>query len=79
MEQNTVKLSPKQQRCLDYMNEHGSISAKEAETYLSDHRLAATIEGLREKGYLINTLKMDTTNKYGEATWYGKYVFGIKS
>lgn len=76
MRQPLVKLSGKQQRCLDYMREHGSITAKDAETNLSDHRLAATIMGLRNKGFDIDCLRMDTTNKYGEPTWYGKYVFG---
>ena len=73
---NQIKLSPKEQRCLDYMNAHGSITAKEAESQLSDHRLAMSIKGLRDKGYNIDCLRMDTTNKYGEPTWYGKYVFG---
>ena len=78
-ESSVIKLSRKEQRCLDYMNEHGSITPKDAESKLSDHRLAVTISGLRNKGYNIDTLRMETTNKYGEPTWYGKYVFGADS
>lgn len=69
-------LTAVQKRVIDYMTEHGSISAKEAEDHLHNHRLASTIEVLRnKKGYAIDTLRIDVTNVYGESTWYGRYVF----
>ena len=71
------KLTPTQLRVIRYMTEHGSISPKEAEEHLHNHRLASTIEVLRnKKGYDINTIRVDVVNAYGEPTWYGKYVFG---
>lgn len=79
----TMKLAPDgkplttvQKRVIDYMETHGSISPKEAEEHLHNHRLASTIAVLRNKrGYNIDTLRIDVTNVYGEPTWYGKYVF----
>lgn len=69
------KLSNKEKRCLDYMKEHGSIDQDRARADLGDARLSETILQLRRKGYDINTLRIDVTNRYGESTWYGKYVF----
>ena len=69
------KLSNKEKRCLDYMREHGSIDSDRARQDLGDARLSETILQLRRKGYDINTLRIDVTNRYGEPTWYGKYVF----
>lgn len=72
---NGSKLTSVQKRVVDYMEEHGSISAKEAEEHLHNHRLSSTIEVLRnKKGYSIQTIRVDITNVYGEPTWYGKYV-----
>ena len=68
-------LTKRQTRVLDYINQHGGITPAEAESKLSNHRLASTIFNLRNKGFAIDTLRMDTTNKYGEPTWYAKYVF----
>ena len=75
-EVKVLKLSPKQERVVEYMRQNGGISPKEAEDVLADHRLAVTISGLRAKGYPIKTLRIDVKNKFGEDTWYGKYVFG---
>lgn len=72
---NGSKLTAVQKRVVDYMREHGSISAKEAEVHLHNHRLSSTIEVLRKrKGYDIDTVRVDITNVYGEPTWYGKYI-----
>lgn len=68
-------LTSKQIRVLNYIHNNGGVTPKEAETNLSDHRLAGTVFNLRRKGFDIDTLRMDTTNKYGEPTWYAKYVF----
>lgn len=86
MSKKTAKMSPngrplskREERVVDYMKQNKSISAQEAETNLHNHRLAATIEVLRnKKGYDIDTLRIDTTNAYGEPTWYGRYVFASK-
>lgn len=69
-----IKLSNKQRRALSYIRENGSISSKQAQEDLGDGRLSDTIKHLRDKGYNIVTLRIDTVNRYGEPTWYGKYV-----
>jgi len=68
-------LSVREERVFKYMREHGSISPQEAEKYLHNHRLSGTIHRLRKKGYDIETLRIDTTNAYGEPCWYGRYIF----
>lgn len=70
-----VKLSKKESRVVTYMNEHGSIDPDQARKDLGDARLSETILQLRRKGYAINTIRVDVTNRYGDPTWYGKYVF----
>ena len=73
-----VSLSNKQKRVVDYLQKNGSIDSKRAEANLGDARLAATVHELRKKGYQIDTVRVDVTNRYGEPTWYGKYVFSSK-
>lgn len=73
---NGSDLTPREERVVNFMINNGSISAMEAETQLHNHRLASTIEVLRnKKGFKINTVRVDTTNVYGEDTWYGSYIF----
>lgn len=69
-----IKLSNKEFRVLDYLNKHGSIDSDQARADLGDARLSETIRQLRCKGYNIETLRIDTVNRYGEPTWYGRYV-----
>ena len=68
------KLSKKEERCLAYLRKNGSIDNDRARNDLGDGRLSETIHQLRNKGYSINCLRIDITNRYGEPTWYGKYV-----
>lgn len=75
---NGAELSSVEDRVVTYMNKHKSITPAEAEEHLHNHRLAATIFDLRKKGYQIDTLRMETTNVYGESCWFGKYVFSKK-
>ena len=70
-----IKLTNKQKRVLDFIAEKGSISNKEAIDEIGEGRLSSVIMSLRRKGYNIKTVRVDIVNKYGEGTWYGKYVF----
>lgn len=72
------KLSNKEKRCLAYMRKHGSIDNDRARNDLGDARLSETIFQLRGKGYDIATYRVDVTNRYGEPTWFGKYVLKNK-
>lgn len=78
MAKDILKLSPNESRVLDYMINHGSITQKDSTDELGNTRLAATIFNLRSKGYPINTLREESVNRYGESTWYGRYVLGNK-
>ena len=54
------------QRILDYLDSHGSITQLEALNCLGIMRLASRISDLRKHGYKIDS-KMDTVqNRYGE-------------
>lgn len=67
-------LSPKEARALSYLRKNGSITQDQARKDLGDSRLAVSIMGLRRKGYEIPCIRVDMTNRYGEPTWYGKYI-----
>lgn len=60
---------------LNYMKEHNGITSKEAFEQFGVTRLAACIFDLRQKGYLIDTLMLETVTRFDEPTKYAKYVF----
>lgn len=60
---------------LNYMKENNGITSKEAFEEFGVTRLAACIFDLRQKGYLIDTLMLETTTRFDEPTRYAKYVF----
>ena len=59
---------------LDHMKEHGSITQMEAIELFGATRLSAIIFNLRRKGHDIETVTMGTTDRYGHAVNYAKYV-----
>ena len=59
---------------LDHMREHGSITQMEATELFGATRLGAIVFNLRRKGHDIETVTMGTTDKYGHAANYAKYV-----
>lgn len=71
---DALKLSNKETRVLQYLQKQGSITHDQARKDLGDSRLAVTIQGLRRKGFNIPCHRIDTTNRYGERTWYGRYT-----
>lgn len=61
------------QRILDYLDSHGSITQLDASRELGIMRLASRISDLRRKGYHIDS-KMDiVTNRYGEKCRVKRY------
>lgn len=60
---------------VDYMQKNGSITSKEAFEEFGVTRLAACVFDLRKLGYVIDTVMMETTTRFGEATRYAKYVY----
>lgn len=62
------------QRILDYLDSHGSITQLEALSQLGIMRLASRISDLRKRGYMIES-KMDTVhNRYGEKCRVKRYT-----
>lgn len=67
------------ERILRYIDEHGSITAKEAMNELGVMRLASRIADLKADGWEIDTRTVCSVNRYGERTHYAKYYMGGKS
>ena len=63
-------------RVLNYINEFGSITPKEAFEDLGAYRLSAIIYDLKHKdGYNIKTEIQSGKNRYGDTTHFAKYSF----
>lgn len=54
------------QRIIDHMHEHGTITQLEALQELGIMRLASRISDLRRKGYHIESEMVSVENRYGE-------------
>lgn len=64
------------QRILEYIKEHGSITPLEALQEKSVFRLASRISDLRKKGYNIVSEWVKVENKYGETCRVKRYSLG---
>lgn len=60
-------------RILEHFKKYGTLTSMEAFQTYGITRLAARISELREKGYDIRTVMVDSTNRYGEPVRYGLY------
>lgn len=70
-----IHLNHGEQRVVDYMLAHGSITSMEAFQNLGETRLSARIFDLRTR-YKIKTIRMEKANPEGEYnSYYAKYVF----
>ena len=66
-------MGKQQQRVLDYMNQHGSITSLEAFQHLWVTRLSAVIFELKRKGYNIRSRMELHQNEYGETKHFARY------
>lgn len=74
-----VEHKPNQnQRVLDYIRKHGSITQKQADT-IAVRRLPSRIYDLRDMGYNIVSETVKVKNKYGESCHVARYKFGEAS
>ena len=64
------------QRILDYIAEHGSITQLEALTELGVMRLASRISDLKRQGYNIISKTETVKNRYGEKCSIKRYRLG---
>lgn len=63
-----------EQRVLNYIREHGSITSMQAFTDLKITRLSARIFNLRAQGYNIENVSNTYKNGQGTTTTYTEYV-----
>lgn len=61
-------------RVLNWLEEKGSITAKDATDQLGVYRLSDVIFRLRNSGYNIESKPECSKNRYGEDTHYARYV-----
>lgn len=62
------------EKILNYMNEHGSITARQAYR-LGIMRLASRISNLKAAGYKIKSETVKVKNRDGSSTYVAKYSF----
>lgn len=62
-------------RILKHFEQYGSLTSMEAFKNYSITRLSARIKDLRDMGYDIDTVMMESENKYGEPIRFAKYVY----
>ena len=59
---------------LEHMKKHGYITSMQAFKLYGATRISSIIFSLR-KDYDIETVMVSTTNRYGEPTRYGRFIF----
>lgn len=60
-------------KIINYLKKHGSISQYEATQEIGCYRLPARISDLKKKGYVFKTEIVTTRNRDGHATNFAKY------
>lgn len=61
-------------RILEHLRTHDGITSMAAFKLFGETRLAARINELRDMGYAIETMMMESENRYGDVTRYAFYV-----
>lgn len=64
------------QRIIDYINQFGSITSKDAYDDLGITQLATRIKELKEQGYKFETKWESSKNRYGERVDFKRYFLG---
>ena len=62
-------------RVVEYMNQFGSITSRDAFVDLGITRLSAVVFDLKKKGYPIETQFESAKNRWGDTTSYARYRF----
>lgn len=63
----------KETRLIEYLEKNNGITSLEAIYNLGDTRLSATIFNLKAKGYKIQDIWNESTNRYGDITRFKRY------
>ena len=68
------KANPTQRdRVLQYVKEHGYITAYDAFKFIGCTQVATRISELKDRGYKFRKERVNTKNMYGDNTHYDKY------
>lgn len=60
---------------LKYMKQYKYITDEKAHEKFGVNRLSSIIFNLRKRGVLIDTVMVETTNRYGNLTRYGRFYY----
>ena len=66
-------------RIIDYMREHGSITQAEAMTALGCFRLGARIWDIKQRGMKIRRIMEAGIKRFGDRTFYARYYMEAQS
>ena len=64
----------KTEQVLNHLQRYGSITSLDAIGMYGATRLSAIIYNLRKRGYVIDMIRIPFTDRYGNYSWYGKYI-----
>lgn len=64
------------ERILEYLDQHGSITQLEAMQEFGCYRLASRISDLKRMGFKIKREMVKGRNRYDEATAFARYSLG---
>lgn len=62
-------------RLLGYLKQHTTITPMKAWQELGIYRLADTVYKLRNKGFVIETDRIDVFNRFGEPCRVARYIY----
>lgn len=62
-------------RLLEHLEKNRTITSMEAFQMFGITRLSARIFDLRHLGYIIDTVMIEDTNRYGESVRFAQYVY----
>jgi hypothetical protein len=65
-----------QERVLQYLEEHGAITQKEALNELGVYRLASRIHNIKQRGIEVNSQRIGVRNRFGELCHVSEYILG---
>lgn len=70
------KMTPQQQRVLDYIKDGSTITSLDAFNKLGITRLAAVIYDLKNLGYFIGSRRISVRNRFNENCNVSEYFYG---
>lgn len=65
----------KTKEVLKHLKNKGSITSWEAIQLYGATRLSAIIFNLKDRGYLIDSVRMESEDRYGNVSRYAKYIY----